>query len=229
MTGVRNTKHNGRNMQPTSKNQARIAILSGRLPGARSAVPCSGQPVCRGDPSARAVEGCPNCSFTVDRLKNTSHQTPIPASVSMNAAMNIRMLVIIEGSTVLFCAVGKGTIRVTNPEKPPIKISRTEKTMIETRAQFFSRHKPIPVTMPQTAGSRYVSEAKTSRTLKKDGEPGNGFVWDTGAMIIINSMRIPMANVNIDPSSDKITITVTPTERFMAAAPRFTQAILVTP
>ena len=158
-------------------------------------------------------------------MKNTSHQTPIPANASMNAAMDIRMLVIIEGSTELFCVGGKGTIRVTNPEKPPIKISRTEKTTIETRAQFFSRHKPIPVTMPQTAGSRYISDASTSMALNNYGEPGNGFVLETGAMIIMTSTRIPMANVNTDPSSDKITIAVTPAERFMAATFPLTSAI----
>jgi len=84
------------------------------------------------------------------------------------------------------------------------------------RAQFFSRHNPTPERMPQTAGNMYMSEIAMKNTLKRIGEPGNWFARGTGAKTITANIKIPITNVSADPSSDRIAITVTPTERFMA-------------
>jgi hypothetical protein len=109
-----------------------------------------------------------------------------------------------------------GITNDTSAVKPLIRISRTEKTIIEIRAQFFSRHRPIPVRMPQTAGSKYISDVARRITRKSTGEPGNSPDSWVGASAIATNITIPIRNVNADPRSARIAITVTPGERFMS-------------
>jgi hypothetical protein len=101
-----------------------------------------------------AAIGCSgtNCCFTPARVKNTSHQIPMPRSPSQKTVIAIRTPATTPWSIPL---EGKSGInRDINAENPPIRIRRTEKTMIEIRAQFRKLNKPMLVTIPQMAGTK---------------------------------------------------------------------------
>ena len=113
-----------------------------------------------------------NCCFTAVRVKNTSHQIPIPANEVQNNPMTIRTSRATDVSIGLFGADGKGTIREIKAANPLMKISKTENAIMERRAQLLSRNNPMLVKIPHIAGSTYVSEANTSRAVMKvDGIP----------------------------------------------------------
>src|ERR1700733_13581398 len=119
---------------------------------------------------------------------------PTPNSVSQNTPITIRMPFITDGLTPLFGGTGKGTTSDVNTANPAIIVSRTAKTIMDMRAQYFSRHRPIPVNMPHTAGNRYTSATDNRMTLKRIGGTGNWLEPGTGAKAITASMKIPIAN-----------------------------------
>ena len=94
-----------------------------------------------------------------------------------------------------------------------MRISSTEKTIVEMRAHSFNRNKPMPVAIPQAAGSMYMSAAPNIMILKTCGEKGEFAVLPAGAINGSAIMKAPINNVSSEPSSDRIAMTVTPIER----------------
>jgi len=137
---------------------------------------------------------------------------PIPISVSQNPPITIRTFDIKDGSGTAGVD-GNGITTITNPAKAAMRIRRTEKTIIEMRAQLLSFHNPIAVAAPQIAGSRYAREAAAMNALNIAGEPGNCGVWPLGTNMVTTNTRSPKAKVSTEPSRDRIEITVTPVER----------------
>lgn len=113
-----------------------------------------------------------NCCFTAARVKKTNHHIPTPSNVSKKSPMTARIEDIIAGFTAE-CDGGAGITSDIRPENPLIRINSTEKTIIEMRAQFDSRNKPMLVAMPQIAGRIYIMAAKTRISLKTVGDTGN--------------------------------------------------------
>ncbi len=211
------------NTQPNSNSQAIIVILSGRVvfltPLCSGIRPSVGWAPC-GDPAPEdAKEGRANCSATFARVKNTSHQMPIPIRVSQNPPITIRTVAIAAGSGLAVGAEGNRITSMTSPVTAPMKLKSTEKTMIEMRAQFLSLHKPMAVATPQVAGSKYTRDAAAISALNVAGEPGNCGVWPFGTKTVTANNRSPIANVSREPIRDRIETTVTPVERVIHASP----------
>jgi len=117
------------------------AAIGGGIPGIGAAIALS------------AATGA-NCVFTLARVKSTSHHTPIPIIVSQKSPMLNRIASMIDGLEAVSTPAGAGINSEIAPRKTPVSNSRTEKTMIEIRAQFRNRNSPMLVTIPQIAGSK---------------------------------------------------------------------------
>src|SRR5262249_83958 len=160
----------------TSRYQPMMVMLTGR-PGPRRRVGAAGAEACveyadeavlsdggGGVPAtagrgAKAIRGV-NCSLTLTRLKKTNHQMPIPSCASANTNMNTRIttmkLAMNCGSTRAPGGVGGAGMasmaKAPSKENRPNKASSAAKTIIEMRAQWRRRNKPMLVVIPQAAG-----------------------------------------------------------------------------
>src|SRR6266446_8364135 len=216
MAGVCRKRFIGIHKQPTIMSHAMTVMLSGRtLAGRGSAVPICWRS-CGDEVAPKAMGTLANCCFTRGRLKNASHQAPILTSTNESPPVNQRTPAITTGSAVWLVAEGMKNTNETSPVQAPVRISRTAKTMIEMRDHSFSRNRPMPVAMPQTAGRMYTRPAINIIDLKAIGEPGIWLALDVGTSNGTNIMMMPSRSMIADPSRDKIAIIVTPIERFMA-------------
>jgi hypothetical protein len=132
--------------------------------------------------------------------------------------MNIRWITIAGEIIGLFDTAGSGIMSAINNPNPPIIINNIENTIVEMRAQFFNRNKPMLLIIPQVADSRRMSAANKKINLTKAGGAGKSLCSGVTAMDVITAIKTIKPAIRIisaDPMRDRIATTVTPAERFM--------------
>ena len=112
----------------------------------------------------------------------------------------------------LFIGRKKATNSVPTPVNPLPRMSRTENAMVEMRAQFRSRNRPMLVETPQRARRTYMSTARDSVAFRDTGEPGILSMLEPCERIM-NPVKAPMHRQSTDPISEMTPISVTPIER----------------
>ena len=82
-----------------------------------------------------------------------ANHNPMPSSPAPSVPRNTLTIVAICG---MFCCAGVTGIGITTAIKTPntpTVAKKTAKTMVEMRAQFFSRQSPTLLAIPHTAGT----------------------------------------------------------------------------
>lgn len=102
-----------------------------------------------------------------------------------------------------------------SPPIPIVRINRTENTIVEIRAQFFSRNNPMLVAIPQAPIPPYIARLMIAITVKNCGETPGVWVGRCGPSSMAAEVSTPTSSISVDPITANTATTVTPAERFI--------------